>query len=64
MVFRANLSCGQVSSVLTSAGIGNHAARPKNGGLFPLILIPDHVYVWSITKSVARHTGVQLKEEP
>ena len=35
--------CEQVSSVLTSAGIGNHAVRPKNGRLFPLILIPDHV---------------------
>ena len=30
--------------MLTSAGIGNHAVRPKNGRLFPLILIPDHVY--------------------
>ena len=29
--------------MLTSAGIGNHAVRPKNGRLFPLILIPDHV---------------------
>ena len=28
--------------MLTSAGIGNHAVRPKNGRLFPLILIPDH----------------------
>ena len=29
--------------MLTSADIGNHAVRPKNGRLFPLILIPDHV---------------------
>ena len=29
--------------MLTSAGFGNHAVRPKNGRLFPLILIPDHV---------------------
>ena len=29
--------------MLTSAGIGNHAVRPKNGRLLPLILIPDHV---------------------
>ena len=28
--------------MLTSAGSGNHAVRPKNGRLFPLILIPDH----------------------
>ena len=28
--------------MLTSAGIGNHAVRPKNDRLFPLILIPDH----------------------
>ena len=37
-----NLSCEQVSSALTSAGIGNHAVRPQNGRLFPLTAISDH----------------------
>ena len=38
-----NLSCEQVSSALTSAGIGNHAVRPHNGRLFPLTANSDHV---------------------
>ena len=38
-----NLSCEQVSSALTSAGIGNHAVRPQNGRLFPLTSNSDHV---------------------
>ena len=38
-----NLSCEQVSSALTSAGIGNHAVRPQNGRLFPLTANSDHV---------------------
>ena len=37
-----NLSCEQVSSALTSAGIGNHAVRPQNGRLFPLTSNSDH----------------------
>ena len=37
-----NLSCEQVSSALTSAGIGNHAVRPQNGRLFPLTANSDH----------------------
>ena len=37
-----NLSCEQVSSALTSAGIGNHAVRPQNGRLFPLTFNSDH----------------------
>ena len=43
-----NLSCEQVSSALTSAGIGNHAVRPQNGRLFPLTANSDHgnVYIY------------------
>ena len=41
-----NLSCEQVSSALTSAGIGNHAVRPQNGRLFPLTANSDHVSVF------------------
>ena len=37
-----NLSCEQVSSALTSAGIGNQAVRPQNGRLFPLTANSDH----------------------
>ena len=49
-----NLSCEQVSSALTSAGIGNHAVRPQNGRLFPLMSNSDHVYfesrIWELTE--------------
>ena len=37
-----NLSYEQVSSALTSAGIGNHAVRSQNGRLFPLTANSDH----------------------
>ena len=37
-----NLSCEQLSSALTSAGIGNHAVRPQYGRLFPLTANSDH----------------------
>ena len=37
-----NLSCEQVSSALTSAGIGNRAVRPQNGRQFPLTSNSDH----------------------
>ena len=37
-----NLSSEQVSSALTSVGIGNHAVRPQNGRLFPLTANSDH----------------------
>ena len=40
-----NLSCEQVSSALTSAGIGNHAVRPQNGRLFPLTFNSDHAFL-------------------
>ena len=43
-----NLSCEQVSSALTSAGIGNHAVRPQNGRLFPLTANSDHEYLSNI----------------
>ena len=43
--------------MLTSAGIGYHAVRPKNGRLFPLILIPGH------TKVAKIHIDVLKKEE-
>ena len=33
--------------MLTSAGIGNHSVRPKNGRLYLLILIPDHGLFWN-----------------
>ena len=51
-----NLSCEQVSSALTSAGIGNHAVRPQNGRLFPLTANSDHAFdetssYWSALKS-------------
>ena len=42
-----NLSCEQVSSALTSAGIGNHAVRPQNGRLFPLTANSDHGMQWA-----------------
>ena len=45
-----NLSCEQVSSALTSAGIGNHAVRPQNGRLFPLTANSDHVL--NISKAI------------
>ena len=38
----SRLSSEQVSSALTSAGIGNHAVRPQNGKLFPLTANSDH----------------------
>ena len=42
-----NLSCEQVSSALTSAGIGNHAVRPQNGRLSPLTANSDHAWLHS-----------------
>ena len=40
-----NLSCEQVSSALTSAGIENHAVRSQIGRLFPLTANSDHAYM-------------------
>ena len=51
-----NLSCEQVSSALTSAGIGNHAVRPQNGRLFPLTANSDHVCI-----TLASHYNIDLK---
>ena len=50
-----NLSCEQVSSALTSAGIGNHAVRPQNGRLFPLTANSDHGFLLNVSKTHGRY---------
>ena len=53
-----NLSCEQVSSALTSAGIGNHAVRPQNGRLFPLTANSDHGSTDNAGNSVNLVSGI------